>query len=144
MLEEYYSREKIELRTGGEKAYYNPTKDFIRVPAFEDFKTEHDYYDVLFHETVHSTGHKSRLNRIETTTYGTDPYAKEELVAEIGSAYLCAMFGVFQETAKNQTAYIQNWTAKIKQDKYMLVSAFNKAEKAVELIEGNQGEEDDM
>ena len=100
------------------------------------FSATAEYYSTAFHELTHSTGHVSRLNRLERTAFfGTEAYSKEELVAEIGASALVNHAGL--ETSyslRNNVAYIQNWLSVLKNDKRFIVSATSKAEKAVELI----------
>ena len=107
----------------------------------KQFAETAEYYSTAFHELTHSTGHHSRLNRLEKFTFfGTEAYSKEELVAEIGAAALVNAAGL--ETAssfRNSTAYIQNWLSVLKNDKRFIVSAAGKAEKAVNLILGAAG-----
>ena len=122
----------------GDRAFYQPSTDTITLPLLEQFKETAEYYSTCFHEMVHSTGHMSRLNRLEKTAFfGSEAYSKEELVAEIGASALVNVAGL--ETAnsfRNNTAYIQNWLKVLKGDKRFIVSASGKAEKAVALILG--------
>ena len=122
----------------GDRAFYSPAADSITLPLLAQFKETTEYYSTAFHEMVHSTGHMSRLNRLEKTAFfGTEAYSKEELVAEIGASALVNIAGL--ETAnsfRNNTAYVQNWLTVLKNDKRFIVSASGKAEKAVNLILG--------
>ena len=95
----------------------------------------------MFHELIHSTGHKDRLNRekiIKLSSFGNENYSKEELVAEIGSAYFCGISGIDNRTVKNSIAYIKGWLKVLKNDKKFLISAGSKSQKAVEYILGDQ------
>ena len=120
---------------GSDEAYYRPATDSVTVPCRAQFKTGDEFYSTLFHELIHSTGHKSRLDRFSGPgdhSFGGDEYSKEELVAEIGAACLNSMFGVETESSfKNSAAYIQNWSRKFQEDRKLIVSASGKAEKAV-------------
>ncbi|MEE1199151.1 MAG: zincin-like metallopeptidase domain-containing protein [Christensenellales bacterium] len=122
----------------GDRAFYRPSDDSITLPLLAQFKETAEYYSTAFHEMIHSTGHMSRLNRLEKTAFfGTEAYSKEELIAEIGAAALVNASGL--ETTKsfrNNAAYIQNWLSVLKNDKRFIVSAAGKAEKAVNLILG--------
>ena len=122
----------------GDRAFYRPSTDSITLPLLAQFKETAEYYSTAFHEMVHSTGHMSRLNRLEKTAFfGTEAYSKEELIAEIGAAALVNTVGL--ETARsfrNNAAYVQNWLQVLKNDKRFIVSAASKAEKAVSLILG--------
>ena len=122
----------------GDRAFYSPSADSITLPLLAQFKETAEYYSTAFHEMIHSTGHMSRLNRLEKTAFfGTEAYSKEELIAEIGASALVNHAGL--ETAnsfRNNTAYVQNWLQVLKNDKKFIVSAAGKAEKAVDLILG--------
>lgn len=136
----YYERESCELHIRkSDKAYYSPSLDEVVVPLLEQYDSESEYYSTLFHESVHSTGHRSRLNRdeIQGSFFGSDPYAKEELVAELGAAFLCHTAGIdCNKTMKNSAAYIQSWSKRFKENKKLIVSAASRAEKAVKFILG--------
>jgi len=121
------------------KAVYKPALDHINVPPMKDFKNVDEYYSTMFHEMVHSTGHKSRLNRIGVTkavAFGDEVYSKEELVAEIGSAMLCGVAGVDSSTIDNSVSYIKSWLSALKNDKKLVVTAASQAQKASDLILG--------
>ena len=120
------------------EAFYRPSTDEIHLPLREQFPQIAEYYSTAFHEATHSTGHKSRLDRLSSPAwFGSGNYSKEELVAEMGAAILMNELGI--ETAgsfKNSAAYIQSWLRALKDDNKMIVSAAGKAEKAVKLILG--------
>ena len=122
----------------GDRAFYRPSTDSITLPLLAQFHHTAEYYSTAFHEMVHSTGHKSRLDRLEKTAFfGSEAYSKEELIAEIGAAALVNHVGL--ETAhsfRNNAAYVQNWLQVLRNDKRFIVSAAGKAEKAVNLILG--------
>lgn len=135
----YVARSGVRFENARQnKAYYSPAQDLIRLPLMEQFTDSAEYYSTLFHEATHSTGHPSRLNRLNNTAaahFGGEEYSKEELVAEIGAASILNVLGI--ETAgtfKNSTAYIQSWLKALKNDKRLIVSAASRAEKAVKLI----------
>lgn len=90
----------------------------------------------MFHELTHSTGHQKRLARITNlAAFGSDTYSREELVAELGSAFLCHSCGLeSQSTFRNSVAYLQNWLGVLKDDKKLIVQAAGKAESAVRYI----------
>lgn len=122
---------------GFDQACYNPISDTVKIPSRAAFKTEAGYYATLFHELSHSTGHASRLARkgiTERNTFGSDEYSKEELVAELGAAFLCGFTGIEAETLENQTAYIDNWKKVIAADKKMIISAAAQAQRAADFI----------
>jgi antirestriction protein ArdC len=119
---------------GGDSAFYSATTDMVRVPMLDQFTSAEAYYSTLYHELVHSTGHESRLNRLESTGFGSGPYAKEELVAEMGAAMLCGMAGI--ENLDQSAAYVAHWLEPLRRDKKFVVSAAGQAQKASDLILG--------
>ena len=122
----------------GDRAFYSPSADSITLPLLAQFKETAEYYSTAFHEMVHSTGHMSRLNRLEKTAFfGTEAYSKEELIAEIGASALVSHVGLeTSRSFRNNAAYVQNWLQVLKNDKKFIVSAAGKAEKAVDMILG--------
>lgn len=121
------------------KAYYVPAKDIISVPALTDYHNPEEFYSTMFHEMVHSTGHKSRLHRsgiLDVAAFGSETYSKEELVAEIGAAMLCTVAGIDQSTFENSASYINGWLRKLKGDSKLIVSAASQAQKAADHIRG--------
>ena len=132
----YPKRPNIDL--GGTRACYLQSTDEVCMPNPEWFKTDDDWYKTLFHELVHSTGHKSRLNRLEKTRFGTEKYSKEELVAEMGSMFLVAMTGISpQDSSLNSQAYINGWVKKLTNEQEMVIQASSHAQRAVELLTKN-------
>ena len=131
---------RTEVASEG-RAYYRPNTDSVHLPArFRFIDTAH-YYATLFHELVHSTGHESRLARAFGERFGDESYSKEELVAETGAAFLCALVGIAtKHTEQNTTAYIQNWISKLEQDNRLIVQAAASAQRAVDLIVGHSFE----
>lgn len=121
---------------GGGRAFYSPDRDHIQVPVREDFDSPEAFYSTLFHEMVHSTGHKDRLNRprVQSVSFGSELYSKEELIAEMGSTFLCAMTGISPKVIDNQSAYIANWLKVLKNDKRMVINASSASQKAVDYI----------
>jgi antirestriction protein ArdC len=131
---------------GGSSAFYRPPTDSVHLPLRDNFGSAEGYYSTLFHELVHSTGHQSRLARkgvTEITGFGTDAYSNEELVAELGAAFLCGRTGIAPHTLENSAAYIDNWLSKLKSDKKLVVIAAAQAQKAVDFIcdEGRPADE---
>lgn len=134
---DYVEREHIRiLEYATNEAFYSPAGDFIQVPERGQYKNVNEFYSTLFHEMTHSTGHKSRLNRLEKDAhFGNEVYSKEELVAELGSASIMNMLGLeTKKTFRNSAAYIQSWIRVFKNDPRFVVSAAGKAEKAVKFI----------
>lgn len=123
--------------TNGKQALYRPGTDVVEIPAMDSFISSEAYYGTLFHELAHSTGHESRLNRSIKNRFGTDPYAREELVAEIGSAFLAAVAGLENPfIIENTGAYIQSWIRRFKDDSRLIVTAASQAQKAADYIRG--------
>ena len=121
------------------RAYYVPALDYISLPAMTDFPEIAEYYSTLFHEISHSTGHSKRLCRDGVATnsggFGSEPYSKEELVAELGAAMLCALAGIEFNVA-NTAAYIGNWLQRLKDDRRLIVFAAAQAAKAADYVTG--------
>jgi len=130
------------VHEGSVEAAYYVNIDTIKLPHQEHFLSPEGYYETLFHELTHSTGHKSRLNRKSLTAYspfGGTEYSKEELVAELGSAFLCSECGI-EQNYDNRAAYIQSWLQALRNDKRMIVHASSQAQKAADYILGGRHE----
>lgn len=119
---------------GGGRASYSPAKDLVRCPELGQFRTAEGFYGTLYHELVHSTGHEKRLARIEPALFGTDPYAREELVAEMGAAMLCGIAGIDNED--ESASYVGGWLKALQNDRKLVVTAAAAAQKAADLILG--------
>jgi antirestriction protein ArdC len=133
-----------EIKHGRRAAFYSPTEDIIGMPDKARFDTEAAYFSTLYHEMIHSTGARHRLNRpgvAENSGFGTDPYSKEELIAEMGAAYLCSQAGIVDSTMENSASYIQGWLKKMQEDKKLIVQAASQAQKAANFILGITPEE---
>ena len=140
---EYMTREHLKiLEKLTDKAFYTPAFDYIQVPCKEQYQNVEEFYSTLFHEMVHSTGHKSRLDREDVKDcmyFGSENYSKEELTAELGSAFLVNLLGIeTKKSFRNSSAYIQGWLGRLRGDKKFIVSASSKAEKAVKYIMNEQ------
>ena len=131
---------KPEVHHGGGRACYIPSEDRVNVPALGLFNSPEEYYSTLFHELVHATGHDSRLGRHKqekcSHAFGSVSYSQEELVAEMGAAFLCNKTGIGEQVIENQAAYINNWRRKIGEDPKLVVFAASKAQKAADFIQG--------
>jgi antirestriction protein ArdC len=126
----------VETNAASAKAGYGPKTDTIYIPPIERFETPDGYYGTLFHELTHSTGHAKRLARagiMEKNHFGSEEYGVEELVAELGSAFLCAQSGI-TSTVNNSAAYLNNWLQVLKNDRKMIVHASQQAQKAADYI----------
>jgi antirestriction protein ArdC len=125
-----------EIKHGLAKAFYSPGVDIVAMPDRARFDTEAGYYATLFHELTHATGHASRLNRptlMESAGFGSNPYCREELVAELGAAFLCGHGGI-ENTIQNSAAYLQNWLEALQNDNKLIVQAAAQAQKAADFI----------
>jgi antirestriction protein ArdC len=125
-----------------QKAFYRPSEDLINMPLKNSFDGEEEYYSTLFHEATHSTGHESRLNRksvVQSNHFGSKEYSKEELVAEMGAAMLCAHAGIDSAVFDNSAAYIASWLDALKKpnNQRLVVDAASGAQKAVDHILGD-------
>jgi antirestriction protein ArdC len=136
MASEYLDRSGLagRIEEGGGRACYIPSEDALKMPDRDRFEHPAEFYSTLFHELAHSTGHKTRLDRFESGGFGSEPYAKEELVAEFTAAFLCGEAGIEAESIENSAAYINGWLKKLKADKRLLPSAAAAAQKAADLI----------
>lgn len=129
------------IETGKNRACYIPEVDRVQMPDARNFYKDEQYYSTLFHELVHSTGHRKRLDRhskFPDHKFGSRDYSQEELVAEMGAAYLCGICGIENSTIDNSAAYIQSWLSKLKSDNKFIVQAASYAQKAVDYITENQ------
>ena len=131
------------IRHGLDRAFYSPAEDSVGMPSPERFDMPENYYNVLFHELTHSTGHESRLNRKgvngsngQWSAFGSTPYASEELVAEMGAAFLCGRAGIVERTIDNSAAYVRAWLERLKDDCRLVVQAAAQAQKAADFILG--------
>ncbi len=126
----------------GDRACYIPSKDLVLLPVAESFDTTDTYYSVLFHELTHSTGAAKRLARnavLDPIHFGSETYAQEELVAELGAAFLCADSGI-ENTVERSAAYVQNWLQVLRNDKSMIVRAACQAQRAADYVLGRVDE----
>lgn len=138
MFKAYFTKYGVECHKSKmcNEAFYNPSSHSITLPMMKQFKSKALYYSVKCHETVHSTGHKTILNRIKKgTKFGSEEYSREELVAELGAATILKMFGIdTEQSVTNSKAYINSWTQAIKDDPMMVITGINNASKAVKVI----------
>lgn len=131
------------IKHGMAMASYSPASDVVNMPDRGRFESEDHYHATLFHELVHATGHETRLKRasiMERNGYGSNPYAKEELIAEMGSAFLCGYTGIVDRTINSSAAYLEGWLKQLKEDKTLIVHAAAQAQKAADFILGHKPE----
>ncbi|KAF0181132.1 MAG: hypothetical protein FD161_438 [Limisphaerales bacterium] len=125
------------VKHGMSRAYYSPHEDCVGLPTRERFDTPEGYYATLFHELVHSTGHEKRLKRAaltESAGFGSNPYCKEELIAEMGAAFLCGHAEISERVIDNSAAYLNGWLEQLQNDKTLIVQAAAQAQKACDFI----------
>lgn len=137
--------DKPPIKHGGDSACYCPMSDTIRMPHVENFKSAEGYYTTLFHELAHSTGSEKRLHRKDFLGFfeSKEEYAKEELVAEMASAFLSAECGFSSmEQPANTVAYIQSWLKSLQNNPEMVVCAASAAQKAADYIRGRNKKEE--
>lgn len=138
-IDAFFANCGAEVRHGGGCAYYEPGPDHVQMPPFECFESADGYYSTLGHEMTHWTRHATRLDRdFGRQRFGDPGYAREELVAELGAAFLCANLGLTLEPREDHAAYIANWLQVLKDDKRFIVSAASHAQKAVDHLHGLQ------
>ncbi len=136
----YLEAEKIECKFGGNRAFYSPKKDYIKLPKKSQFQSELHFDSTLFHEIAHSTGHTSRLNRegiSQFNYFGSHKYSYEELVAELTAVFSMSKLGLMDETSEtfeNSAAYLKAWAVKLGEHPEWLNKAAKDASKATEYI----------
>lgn len=134
-LEQFIQSTGALVSYGGGSAYYVPTADRIQMPAFGAFRDAASFYSTLCHELIHWTGHESRLDRpIDHTRYGDQAYAAEELIAEIGSAFLGAIFELPNHLRDDHASYINSWLAILKHDPKAIFTAAASAQRAADFL----------
>ena len=135
-----------DIRHGGDRAFYRPSSDHIQMPPMEAFRdtssstATEGYYSTLLHELTHWTGSDKRCDRQFGQRFGDQAYAMEELVAELGAAFLCADLGITLQPRQDHAAYIASWLKALKNDKKAVFTAASKANQAVDFLTGLQPE----
>jgi len=128
-----------DVRHGGNRAFYSPSSDHVQMPPFESFRDAESYYATLAHEMTHWTRHPSRLARdFGRKRFGDEGYAVEELVAELGSAFLSADLELTPQVREDHAAYIASWIKVLKNDKRAIFSAASHAQRAADFLHGLQ------
>ena len=136
--EAFFKATGARFQHGGNRAFYAPARDFIQLPPAEAFKDPESYAATKAHELIHWTGHESRNAREFGKRFGDDAYAFEELVAELGAAFLCADLGITPEVRDDHAAYLGHWLQVLKQDKRAIFSAASHAQRAADYLQGLQ------
>jgi antirestriction protein ArdC len=138
----FFANTGADIRHGGNRAFYQISSDFIQMPLFEAFRDAESYIATLSHETTHWTRHPSRLDRdFGRKKFGDEGYAREELVAELGSAFLSADIGITPEIRDDHAAYIGSWLKVLKEDKRAIFQAAAHATRAVDYLHSLQEQE---
>jgi len=133
--EAFFAATRATIRHGGNRAYYAVEPDYVQMPPFESFRDAESYYATLAHEVTHWTRHPSRLDRdFGRKRYGDEGYAREELVAELGSAFLSADLGLTPEPRPDHASYIASWLQVLKDDKRFIFSASAHAQRAADFL----------
>jgi antirestriction protein ArdC len=132
-----------DIRHGGGRAFYSPSGNFVGMPPFEAFQDAESYYATLIHELTHWTKHKSRLDRdLGRKRHGDEGYAMEELVAELGAAFVLADLDLAPEVRDEHASYIQTWLKVLKDDKRAIFTAASHAQRAADFLNGLQSTAD--
>jgi antirestriction protein ArdC len=138
LAEEVIAASGVHFRIGGEKAFYVPSADYVQVPPQPAFFEQINYYRTALHELTHATGHASRLARSLTNPFGSKDYAREELIAEMGSAFLCAALGIVPTV--RHADYLGAWLEVLREDNRAIFRAASAASKAADWLLGRHGE----
>jgi antirestriction protein ArdC len=142
--ETFFAETKADVRYRGDRAYYSVDGDYIQMPVIEAFRDAESFYATLAHESAHWTRHPSRLDRsFGRKAWGDEGYAREELVAELASAFLCADLGITPEVRDDHAAYIADWLTVLQNDKRAIFSAAAHAQKAADFLHGLQAKAED-
>lgn len=135
----FFAATCADIRHGGARAYYSGSSDHVQMPGFASFKSAEAFYATLAHELIHWTKHQTRLDRdLGSKKFGDEGYAHEELVAELGAAFLCADLGLTPEPQAGHAAYIASWLKLLKQDPRAIFKACAHAERACSFLHGLQ------
>jgi len=132
VAEEVIAASDVDFRIGGTRAFYAPSEDFVAVPPQPAFFEQINYYRTCLHELTHATGHAKRLGRDLTNAFGSKDYAREELIAEMGSAFLCAALGIVPTV--RHADYIGAWLDVLREDNRAIFRAASAATKAAEWL----------
>ena len=140
-IDSFVANTKVVLKSGGNRAFYSPNGDFVAMPELGQFKTTDAYYATLLHELTHWTGNKERCERNMSGRFGNQAYAFEELVAELGSMFLCAEFKVLgrdEDHMSNHIAYLDSWIKVLRDDKKAIFKASTLAQQSFDYLQDLQ------
>ena len=136
--EAFFAAIGADIREGGNRAFYSPGSDYIQMPPFSAFRDPVAYYSTLAHEATHLTGHASRCARDLKGRFGSEAGAAEELIAELGAAFLCADLALASEPRPDHAAYVSSWLKVLKNDKRAIFTAAAQAQKAADWMHERQ------
>lgn len=137
--EDFFASTRAEIRHGGNQAYYTVTHDYVQMPPMEAFRDSESYYATLAHECAHWTRHPGRLDRdFGRKRWGDEGYAMEELVAELGAAFLCADLDLAPQVRDDHASYVASWLKVLKDDKRAIFTAAAHAQRAADFLHGLQ------
>ena len=136
----FFSGIGVDLRHGGNQAFYSPVSDHIQMPPYAAFRESAAYYSTLAHEFTHWTATASRCNRELGRRFGDNAYAAEELIAELGAAFTCAHLGLSTEPRPDHAQYLASWLKVLKADKRAVFTAASKAQQATDWLIARAGE----
>ena len=132
--EQFFMSVGADVRHGGNRAFYSPVTDHVQMPPFAAFVDAVSYYSTLAHEHTHWTANAGRCDRALGKRFGDVAYAAEELIAELGAAYLCAELGLSSQPREDHAQYIQNWLQVLRNDKRAIFTAASKAQQATDWL----------
>lgn len=134
-IERFLQNTRAAITHGGDSAFYSPSADRIHMPEFGRFKSATAYYSTLAHELTHWTGAKHRLDRRLDNRFGSEAYAMEELIAELGAAFTCARLAISTEPRRDHAPYIASWLKALRSDPRAIFAAASKAQEAADFLE---------
>ena len=132
--EAFFAATGATIQHGGNRAFYAPSRDLVQMPPRESFKDAESYSATLAHELTHWTAHPARLARELGKRFGDNAYAAEELIAEMGAAFLCADLGITPETRDDHAAYLATWLEVLKADSRAIFTAASQAQRAADYL----------
>ncbi|MCG7400250.1 ArdC family protein [Caballeronia zhejiangensis] len=133
-VEEFFAKTGATIRHGGNRAYYAPSLDLVQLPLPESFNDAESYESTKAHELCHWTSHETRCDRQLGKRFGDEAYAAEELIAEMGAAFLCAQLGITPEIRDDHASYLDHWLKVLKADKKAIFTAASQAQKACDYL----------
>jgi antirestriction protein ArdC len=139
VADRFFTQTEADIQHGGDHAYYSPSSDHVQMPPLAAFRDAESYYSTLAHEITHWTKATPRLDRdFGRKTFGDEGYAREELVAEIGAAFLCCDLSITPEPREDHAAYLSHWLQVLRADKRAIFRAAAHAQRAVDFLHGLQ------